>query len=119
MRVSFDFVSNVVYKCSRFSMTLLKESFEFVLCESSNPVLLNLNLVLLSAEVNLILEEQNCKRDALVACGIGCIEIIFTMLTKVVTFYIQAFIIQVGLTGLKVFLLRGGVCLAKFLVFDK
>ena len=86
--VFFDFTADVVNKRGRFSKTLSKGGLEFVSSERSNPVPLNLNLVLLPAEVDPILEERGRKGDALVARGTGRVKIIFTLLAKIVTLYV-------------------------------
>ena len=87
LRVFFDFSSDVVYKRSGFSKTLSKEGFEFILNEKVYPVLLNLSFVLLPSEIDPILEEQGCKGDTLGARGTGYVEIIFTLLAKIITLH--------------------------------
>lgn len=57
LKVFFDLTPDVVYKQSGFLKTLLKKSFKFVLYEGSNSVLLNLDLMLLPAEINFIILE--------------------------------------------------------------
>ena len=84
LRVSFDFISDVINERGEFSEILSKKCFEFVLSKGSNPVPLNLSLVLLPAEIDPILEEKSCKKHALVARGTGRVKIVFTLLTEVV-----------------------------------
>ena len=119
LRVFFDFTPNVFNERNGFSEALSEECLEFVPSEGSDPVPLNLSLLLLSAEVDSISEEQGRKGDALVARGIGRVEMVFTLPTEVVTFHVWALIIQVGVTGLKNSLSGGGVCLAMILAFGK
>lgn len=88
LQVFFDFTPDVVNKRGRFSKILSEKCFKFVLSEESNPVPLNLNLVLLPIKVDFILKKQDRKRDALVVCGTSYIEMIFTLLTKVVILYV-------------------------------
>lgn len=101
LEVFFDLISNVVYKYDRFSETLLEESLEFVSFEKNNPVLLNYSFVLLAVEIDSILEKQSCKKDVFMVHGIGHVKIILILSAKVITLYMQACIIQVGVLGLK------------------
>lgn len=64
-------------------------------------VTFNLGFMLLPIEVNLIPEKSCCKRDALVACIIVYVKIIFALLTKIIALHIQASIIQFGVSGLR------------------
>lgn len=75
--------------------------------------------MLLPTEVNIISEKQSCKKDTLVTYSIGCIKIILKLLTKVVTLYMQAFIVQVGIFGLKKLVLECKSCLSIFQTFNK
>ena len=88
LRVSFNFTPDVVNERGGFSKTLLEECLEFVPSEGSNPVPLNLSLVLLPAEVDPISKEQGREGDALVACGTGRVEMVFTLPTEVVTLHV-------------------------------
>lgn len=83
----FDFTLDIINEYDGFSKTLSEKSLEFILSKKSNPVLLNLSLILLIAEVNPMSKKQGCERDALVARGISHIKIIFTFPTKIVTLY--------------------------------
>lgn len=73
------------------------------------------------AEIGLILEKQGCKKDALVAHGIGYAKIIFVLLTEVIALYMQALIIYIGVSGLEEAIIGCGVCfkLALLLALDK
>lgn len=79
----------------------------------------NLNFILLSAKVNLISEKQGCKKNALVAHGIGRFEIVFALSSKVVALHVRAITVQVSFPGLKIRILGYGVCFTIFLVFNK
>lgn len=57
LQVSFNFALDIINKYDGFSEILSKKSLEFVLSKRSNPVLLNLSLVLLPVEIDSILEE--------------------------------------------------------------
>lgn len=78
---------NTSLKQSRFFQTLLKKNLEFVSNRKNSTITLNLDHILLSIEVDLIIEKQNYKKDALVTYNIACIKMIFILLTKVVTLY--------------------------------
>ena len=78
----------------------MKKGLEFVLNKRDGLVALNLGLVLLLAKVDSIPEQRSCKRNALMICGSGHVKMIFTLLTKVVALYMQALIVQVGISGL-------------------
>lgn len=118
MQVFFDFIPDVINKCSRFFKTLLKKGLKFDLSEESNPLLLNLSFVLFLAEVDLISEEQSCKGDMLVVCGTSRVQMIFILPAKVVTLYVWALIIEIVVICFKTFFLEGGICLAMFLALD-
>lgn len=62
LRILFNLV---VYKRGRFSKTLLKKGFEFVLEKKNSPISFFLGLILLLSKVDLILEKQSCKNDVL------------------------------------------------------
>lgn len=94
--ILFNFALNTSYKDNKFSKTLLEKGLKFIL---SKGVTFNLYLILLLAEVDFILEKQGCKGDALVTFSISYIEIVLVLLIKVVTLYMGAIIIQVGVPG--------------------
>lgn len=56
-RVLFDFISNDIYKCSRFLETFPKKSLKLVLGARCSPITFNSGFMLLQAEVNLIPEK--------------------------------------------------------------
>lgn len=93
LRISLDFYLDASYKQDRFSKTLPKKSFKFVLNRKIGIIAFHLNFMLLLAKIDLLTEKQSCKRDALVFCGIGRIKIIFALLIKVIALYIQVFIV--------------------------
>ena len=112
---------NVSHKQSRFSEILLEKSLEFVLSRGNGIVAFNLSFVLLLAEVNPVLEKWGHKRDAFVTRGSSHVEMIFTLLTKVIALHIQALIVKVRVSGLKKAIPECGICLklVMFLAFDK
>lgn len=105
----FHFALDAVYKHGKFSEVLLKKGLQFVPNRKDGIGAFHSSFVLLPVEINFFLKEQGCKKDALVACGTGHIKIILALSTKVITFYLQTFIIQV-----KVFDLEGLFQSAKF-----
>lgn len=74
--------------------------------------------MLLSTEVDPILEKWSCKRDILMACGTGHGKIILALLTEVIIFYIWALIIQIGVPSLKKAILEYGICLKLAIFLD-
>ena len=88
LQISFDFSRDIVYKRGGFSETLSEEGLEFVSSKGSNPIPLNLSFVLLPAEIDSISEERGRKGDALVARGTGRVNMVFTLLTEVVTLHV-------------------------------
>lgn len=72
---------------------MLEKGLKFVLNRRDGIIVFNLSFILLLAKVDLIIEQQGCKENALVICSTGRIEMIFALLIKVITFYMQAFII--------------------------
>lgn len=49
--------------------------------------------MLFLAEVDLVLEKQGCKKIVLGFCCTDCVEIVFALLAKVITLYMQVSII--------------------------
>lgn len=86
--IFLDFSLDVGYEKGEFSKILLKKSLEFILNYGDNTFVFNLSFMLLQIKVYSILEEQSCKGDALMACGISYIKIFLTLLTKMVAFHI-------------------------------
>ena len=72
---------------------MLKKGLKFISNRGNNIIIFNLSLMLLPAKVNLVIEKQNYKGDALVVCGTGCVEIILALLIKIVTLYAQGSIV--------------------------
>ena len=89
------------HKQSRFPKTLSEKRLKFLSHKGSGTVAFNLSFVLLPAEIDLILKEQDCKKDVLGACGIGYIKMVFALSTEVIALYIEATIVQVEVLGLK------------------
>lgn len=109
--IALNFCLNIGLKWGRFSKTLLKEDLKFVLWKKDDIIAFNLSLVLLLAEVNLILEKQSHKWDALVAYSIGYIKMILILSTKIITLHVWAFIIQIRVLGLKEEIAECKICL--------
>lgn len=93
LQVSFDLSLDVYYKRDEFFKTLLEKRFKFISTKKDDIFAFHSSFILLSAEVNPIVEKKSCKKDALMSCSTGCIKIIFTLSIKVIAFYMQAFII--------------------------
>lgn len=93
LKIFYDLAIYIVYKRSKFSKSLSKKNFNFVLYKQTNFNLLNFNLLLLLTKVDSVFKKQYYKENILVICGIKYIKMIFALLTKVAIFYIQVFII--------------------------
>lgn len=76
---------------------------------------------MLLIKVDLIIEEQNCKKDVFRFCDTSYIEIILALSIKVVALYICVSIVQTEVLSLKDFFLESGICLklAMFLPSNK
>lgn len=88
LKVSFYLFSNVVYKCSELLDAFSEKDFKLVLFEKSNPVLFNLNLVLLLAEIDLFSKEQKCKKYAFIEFRISYFEIVLILQAEEVAFHL-------------------------------
>lgn len=86
LKILINFNLDADQKQNRFSKILLKENFEFIL-NRGIAIIFKLNVILLLAEIDLVAKKQNCKKNAFKAYGTSCVEIIFGLLTKIVTFY--------------------------------
>lgn len=95
LRIFLDLGPNIGYKGGRFFKTLTEKGFKFVPSKEGGHIALNLDFVLLLAEINLILKKQSCKKNALVTYDTNRVKIILALLTKIISLYIQALIIQV------------------------
>lgn len=89
LTIFFNFISNNVYKCYRFSKTFLNKSFKLIPYEKCSLVTLNPGLILLPIDVNLISEKQDCKENAFVAFSSSGFEIVFALPIKIKTLYMQ------------------------------
>lgn len=87
----FNFTSDIIYKCNRYSKALCKKSFKFVLDRVSSLIIIDLGFMLLPAEFDLIPEEWDFKKDTFVAFGLNGFKIVLALLTKVIIFYAQVF----------------------------
>ena len=92
MQILLNFSPDTSYKWGRFFKTLIEKIFEFVLDSKDNTITFNLSFVLLLANINLISEKHGYKKDALMYYSFDYVNMVLALLTKIVTFYIQAFI---------------------------
>lgn len=93
LEISFVFTPNVVYKQNRFPKTFYQKDLKFVLKEKSNPITFDWGLILLLIEVNLILKKQNCKKYIFMAFDSSSLKIGLILLTKIILFYTQIYIV--------------------------
>lgn len=119
LRITLDLSPDAGHKSGRFSKTLPKKSLEFVPNRGDGIVTFNLSFVLLLAEVDLILEEQSCKKNALKTYNTSYIKMIFVLLAEVVALYIGAIIEQVRVLDLKNLTLGCEICFAMFFALNK
>lgn len=83
LRIPLNIGSDISQKQSRFTKTLLKKGFEFILSKKGGTIEFDLNFILLSAKIDLVAEKQSRKKNAFKTCGIGHIKMIFILPTKV------------------------------------
>ena len=99
--VPFDLTPEVTHERGRFSETLSEKGLELVPGKGGGPVSFFPRFVLLPAEVDSITEERGRERDAFMARGTSCLEMILALSTEVVTFHMQAPIVQAGVLALR------------------
>ena len=117
--IPLDLGPDASHERGGFSETLPEKGLEFVPNRRNGIVAFHLSFVLLPAEVNPISKERGREEDAFVARGSGRVEIILTLLTKIIALHMQAPIVKVGVPGLEGSIPGGGVRLAMFLALDK
>lgn len=88
LEILFNLIPDIIYKHSRFFKTLLKKSFEFILNKKIGFVLFFLHFMLLLSRIDSILEEQGYKKYLFEVYTSSHFKIIFTLLTKILIFYI-------------------------------
>lgn len=88
LKILFNLIPNIVYKCNRFSKALFEKGFKFMLGRRSGFFSRNLGFILLLAETNLFFEKQSYKKDMFVIFKVNGFEMVFALLAKVVTFHI-------------------------------
>lgn len=116
---SLNLSLNASYKQGRLFEILPKKGLKFFSNKKNSIVAPNLSFVLLPEEINPVPKKQKHKKNVFMACSSGYVEIILILLTKALVLYMQVFIIQVHILGLKGSILKGKVCLAIFLVLNK
>lgn len=75
------------YKQGRFPKTLLKKSLELILSRGG-IIAFDISLVLLLAKIDLIVEQQSCKKNMFRVCDTGYIKMIFALPPEVIALYI-------------------------------
>lgn len=99
--ILLDLDPDASQKQGRFFKTLSENVLKFVSFRTNSTIVFNFRFVLLPAEVDLVLEKQSLKENALVVRGSGYFAVVLTLLTKIITLYMQAFIIKFGVSGLE------------------
>lgn len=84
-------------------------------------VLFFLYFILLIIKVNLILKKQSSKNYAFIICNINYLKIVLVLLIKIIILYMQVFIIDIKISGLKKFIIKYSTCfkIIMLLVLDK
>ena len=121
LKIALNLSPDISYKRGGFFKILLEEGLEFLLSREDGIIAFNLRYMLLLVEVNPISEKQGHKRDVFIAHGFGHVEIILTLLTKIIALYMQAFIVKIEIASLGGAIAGCGTCLklAMFLAFNK
>lgn len=88
MRIPFNLSPDIDYNLDRFFKILPKKNLKVVLSKRDNIIVFDLSFILLTSKIDSIIDKQSCKKNALKACGIGYIEIIFALLIKIIALYI-------------------------------
>ena len=74
---------------------MTKKGLELLPSDRDYALSLMLSLVLLPTKVNAITQEEYCKKNTVRALGPGGGKVIFTLLAKVITFYMRLTTIDV------------------------
>ncbi len=93
--VFFDFALDIIYKDNRFSRAFLGKSLKLFPTRRCGSIMFDLIFVLLPAKKDPIFEKGGCKRYALMAFCSSCLEIVFTLLTKVIALHVRISIVKV------------------------
>lgn len=93
LKVFFDLILDTVYKYDGFFKTLLEKNFKFISSKRNCTFVFYLSFMLLLAKINLVLENWNRNKDAFMTCIISYVEIILTLLTEIIAFYIWVFLV--------------------------
>lgn len=89
--ISFHLAPNIIYKSFEVFNVFLKEDFKLVLRQKAQK----LEFLLISLEVDLFSEKWGYKMCLIKASCFNSVEAVFTLLTKIITFYISFSITQV------------------------
>lgn len=76
-------------------LNIFQKCFKLFLNKKRDPIVFDALFVQLPIKEDSILEEKDCKKYALMALSSSCFEVNLILLTKVVPFHIQVFIVQV------------------------
>lgn len=101
LRVPFNLALDIIYKHNIFSKTLLKKGLEFDSNRKNGLIIFLLYFILLLSKINPISKEQNCKKNAFRVYDLNNFEIVFRLLAEIIIFYMQMFIIKIGILGFK------------------
>lgn len=88
LKIPFNLGPDAGQKQGRFFKTLSEKGLKLVSSRKNSIVIFDLSFVLLLAKIDPVVEEKSCKKHAFRACSTSCIEMIFTLPTKIIVFHI-------------------------------
>lgn len=93
LEVYFNLTLDNIYKYGGLPKVFSEKCFKLVLCDKGNSVSFNSSLELFSAEIDFFPKKQGYKGYAFMAFHISDFKMVFTLLAKVVTFYVSVSIL--------------------------
>lgn len=99
----FDFTPDIINKSGEFSQVFLEKDFKFFLIWEYSVIIFDLVLVLLLIKEDSIIEKRSYKRYMFVALSFCYPKMVRVLMTEVVAFYMQVFIILALIPYFKVF----------------
>lgn len=85
--VLYNLTLDTIHKHARFSKAFPKKNLKLVASSGCSLVMLDPGFMLLPANVDLILEEQGCRRDMFMTFSPNGFKIVLVLLTELIIFY--------------------------------
>lgn len=101
LKIALNLNPDASHEGDKISDNLPKKNLEFLLSNRAGTVTFNFSLLLLKAEVDLIPEEKSRKWHAFWAYSVGHVKMLLALSKKVIAFYVEATIVQIGVSSLK------------------